>query len=165
MTQRSWSTSYEYYASLAELPEMYREVLAAAHKGVEMTHSPYSNFRVGAGLLLANGSIVNGGNQENAAFPNCLCAERVVLAGAACAHPRVVVQVMAITARSPIKTLDQPVFPCGSCRQSIAEIEAKQNAPIILVLQGAEGPIAVFSGIADLLPFGFDSTFFSDEAI
>ncbi|RMF28180.1 MAG: cytidine deaminase, partial [Bacteroidetes bacterium] len=125
----------------------------------EQAYAPYSHFQVGAALRLADGRILSGGNLENAAYPLCLCAERVVLAAAHALHPGVPPHALAITVHNSRKTIDRPAAPCGACRQVLAEAEARFSQPIRLLLQGDVGPILVFESVQQLLPFGFESSF------
>ncbi len=141
------------------LPKPYGQLLQAAEEGWKKAWAPYSRFLVGAAVLLENGQIISAGNQENAAYPMCLCAERAALAAAASACPNVVVQALAIKVKNLKKKLTQPATPCGACRQVLYETEQRQSGQkITLVLQAEEGPIVVLHGADTLLPFGFDSS-------
>ncbi len=146
------------YATSEDLPETYRHLLAEAAKAWEKAWAPYSRFLVGAAVLLENGQVVSAGNQENAAYPMCLCAERAALATAAAQHPGVSVKALAIRVKNLRKKLCEPATPCGACRQVLHETERRQQRPIALVLQGEEGPVVLIEGIDHLLPFGFDSS-------
>jgi len=128
-------------------------------KQVSDLSAPYSNFHVGAAVLLDNGKMIGGSNQENAAYPLCLCAERVALSAAASQHPNVVIKSMAITVKAPNQVVSQPAMPCGSCRQSLCEQEFKQKKDIKLVIRGEEGDIYIFKSAKDILPFSFDASF------
>ena len=144
---------------LTDLPKKEAKLLALAKSSLANAHAPYSNFKVGAALLLENGVMMGGSNQENAAYPMCLCAERVALSAAASQQPNVIVKTMAITVKAPTQIIDQPAMPCGSCRQALCEIEQKQKKPIKLVIQGEIGDIYVFKSASDILPFSFDASF------
>ncbi|MEL7021021.1 MAG: cytidine deaminase, partial [Bacteroidota bacterium] len=122
-------------------------------------HAPYSNFYVGAAVLLQNGQILNGANQENAAYPMCLCAERVALASAHAQHPDSPVVAIAITVKNPAQVINQPAAPCGACRQVICETEQRYQQSMQIVLRGETGEIFVFEGGKDLLPIGFDQSY------
>lgn len=132
-----------------------QELLKNALDAVERSYAPYSEFHVGAAVLLENGEIVCGSNQENAAYPSGLCAERVALFYANSKYPNVAVKALAITAKADHFTIDQPIMPCGSCRQVIAETENRQQSEIKLIMKGTTGPVQVMNGIDTLLPFTF----------
>ncbi len=155
MKEITLSTKIQAYESAAELPSEYRELMETAHAALEDSYAPYSNFKVGAALLLDNGQVVKGANQENAAYPMCLCAERVALGGAASRFPGQVVQAMAITVHNPKKKIAQPAAPCGACRQVISETEDRQKRPITLLLQGSEGEVYLIESGKALLPLSF----------
>ena len=130
-----------------------------AHKARENAYAPYSQFRVGAALELASGEIITGNNQENAAFPSGLCAERVAVFYAGAAHPKVAITAIAITARSLKKTLITPIAPCGACRQSLAEYEVNQKSPLAIYFMGESGKVVKANSVKDLLPLIFDNTY------
>lgn len=143
----------------ADLRSPEQTLIAAARSALEHSFSPYSGFRVGAAARLENGEVITGWNIENAAYPMCLCAEAVVLAAAASQYPEVPILEMAITAQSKTREVTQPVSPCGSCRQQLAEHERRFGHALKLLLQGEHGPIYIFSSAGQLLPFGFSGDF------
>ena len=151
--------SVEVYENLSELPAGYRQLLCAAKDAQQQAYAPYSDFCVGAAVSLEDGRILTGANQENAAYPMCLCAERVALGNANMQAPQVTITAMAISVHTPHKLISDPATPCGACRQVICEQEERQNRPIPLVLQGEEGPIYVVAAGRDLLPLGFNKSF------
>jgi cytidine deaminase len=159
MKEITINTKFKAYDSRAELPEQYRRLLESARAAREEAYAPYSHFFVGAAALLANGAIVIGANQENAAYPMCLCAERVALGNAAMQFPRIPIVALAICVRNPHKPIAEPAAPCGSCRQAICEAEERQAQPIALLLQGDEGPAYLLESGKDLLPLGFHRGF------
>jgi cytidine deaminase len=122
-------------------------------------YAPYSNFTVGCALLLENGVVIHGNNQENAAYPSGLCAERVAIFAAGANHPGVAVIKMAITASPIDNSFSKPVPPCGACRQSIAEYESRQSSPIEIFFMGATGKVARSKSLRDLLPLIFDRNY------
>lgn len=122
-------------------------------------YAPYSNFQVGAAVLLENGKVVIGNNQENASFPSGLCAERVAVFQAGARYPGETIKSIAISAASKRYTVDKPVAPCGNCRQSLSEYEVRQKSPIELFLMGETGQIIRCASIADILPLAFDTSF------
>lgn len=124
----------------------------------EMTgkaYAPYSGFCVGAAVLLENGQIIKGSNQENAAYPSGLCAERVAVFAASSMHPGVAMHAMAISTRTNGLKSRDPVAPCGACRQVLLEYEDLQKKPIRLLLGGDNGKVIVVEKIRDLLPLAF----------
>lgn len=125
----------------------------------EKAYAPYSKFSVGAAVLLKNGTVVTGNNQENAAFPSGLCAERVAIYQAGAQYPDEKITKIAISAASQNKPLTSPIAPCGACRQAIAEYEQKQQTPIAIFFMGESGKIIKVKSLEELLPFGFDGGF------
>ena len=122
-------------------------------------YAPYSKFMVGTALLLDNGKIVLGSNQENAAYPSGLCAERVAIFQAGSIYPEAKILKMAITASSDTNKTTTPIPPCGACRQSISEYEIKQETPIEIYFMGEIGEIYKSDSIKNLLPLMFDKKF------
>ena len=153
------STQFSVYDSSEELPDEIQNLMNQAIKVRKNAYAPYSQFRVGAALLLDNGKIVLGSNQENAAYPSGLCAERVAVFQAGAVYPDAKIVKMAITAASDINQTTSPIPPCGSCRQSIAEYEIKQETPIAIYFMGEVGPIYQSDSLKNLLPFMFDKKF------
>lgn len=123
------------------------------------SYAPYSRFHVGAALLLDNGKTVLGANQENAAYPSGLCAERVAVFSAGANYPGAKIVRMAITAASEQKEVTEPIPPCGACRQSIAEYELKQGQPIEIWFMGEAGKLYKSDSLKNLLPFMFGSEY------
>jgi len=117
--------------------------------------SPYSRFRVGAALLLEDGTVVTGSNQENAAYPSGLCAERTALFTAGHLHPDKAVTALAIAARNENGYTAQPITPCGACRQVLSEAESRGGHPIRFILYGTEGTMVLEGGTESILPFCF----------
>lgn len=122
-------------------------------------YAPYSQFSVGAALLLENKEIVTGSNQENAAYPSGMCAERVAIWKAGSEYPNVKILQLAISASSSINTVDKPVGPCGACRQSLSEYEIKQKQVFSVLFMGEVGEIIKTESLDSLLPFSFDSSY------
>lgn len=142
------------YDSVEDLPEEDRQLVFSAREAATRAYAPYSRFYVGASLRLANGEVISGNNQENAAFPTGLCAERVALFYAHSRYPDAAVDALAITANKDQDQVKDPIKPCGSCRQAIIESEYRFNRPIRLILDGKQ-KIEVFDGVENLLPFAF----------
>ena len=125
----------------------------------EKSYSPYSQFKVGAAILLDNGEVVTGSNQENASYPAGLCAERTAIFYAGAKYPKAKILKMALTARSENHQMEVPTPPCGSCRQAIAEYEVKQEQPIEIFFMGEKGKVVKSNSISDLLPLIFDNSY------
>lgn len=159
MKEINLTTKIKVYATPDEMDAADRELLREAHFAVGDSYSPYSNFKVGAALRLESGEILRGSNQENASYPLCLCAERTALGAAASLHPRSAVTVMAVTAKSLVKTIDRPISPCGACRQVLCETEMKFDRDMRVIMQGEEGEIYEFASAKDLLPLSFGAEF------
>jgi cytidine deaminase len=123
MKKIAFTTELSVYDSVQELPDEIQNLMKLAVEVRKNAYAPYSKFRVGAALLLDNGEIVLGSNQENAAYPSGLCAERVAIFQAGSIYPKAKILKMAITAASDTNKTISPIPPCGSCRQSIAEYE------------------------------------------
>lgn len=142
------------YQSTEELPEQSRKLLLVARESAGRAYAPYSGYRVGAAVLLSNGEVIAGNNQENAAYPSGLCAERTALFYASSRFPGVAVMAMAITTLSNGVLPGEFAKPCGGCRQVMAEYEDLSGEPMEIILDGSSA-IAVVSGIDTLLPFRF----------
>ena len=153
------STQFSVFESVQELPIDIQNLMIQAVAVRKNAYAPYSKFRVGAALLLDNGKIILGSNQENAAYPSGLCAERVAVFQAGSIYPRAKILKMAITAASDTNQTTAPIPPCGACRQSIAEYEIKQDTPIEIYFMGEIGAIYKSDSLKNLLPFMFDKNF------
>jgi cytidine deaminase len=140
-----------------ELTEADRTLLQAAMDATKRSYAPYSKFSVGAAARLNNDVIVTGTNQENAAYPSGLCAERTTLFYANSQYPDQAVATLAVAARTERDFLDAPIPPCGACRQVILETEKRFNQPMRILLYGKEEVYEVKS-IRDLLPLSFDGS-------
>lgn len=141
-----------------ELNEADRQLINQAKEATNRSYAPYSKFSVGAAALLANGITVTGTNQENAAYPSGLCAERTTLFYANSQYPDQPVLTLAIAARTENGFLATPIPPCGSCRQVLMETEQRFNHPMRILLYG-EKEIFIINGTKDLLPLSFGSEF------
>lgn len=137
-----------------ELSQADQQLINVAKTMTKNSYSPYSHFQVGAAALLADGTIIKGCNQENAAFPSGLCAERTTLFAANANHPNTPVLALAIACYTNGHFTAQPGAPCGSCRQVMLETEHRFNQPMRVLLYGEEKTY-IFNQAADLLPFGF----------
>lgn len=152
------TTQFSTYDSAQELPIEIQNLMEQAVEVRKNAYAPYSKFRVGSAILLDNGKIVLGSNQENAAYPSGLCAERVAIFQAGTIYPDSKILKMAISAASDTNTTDMPIPPCGSCRQAIAEYEIKQETPIEIYFMGETGPVYKSDSLKNLLPFMFDKS-------
>ncbi len=148
---------YTVFNDINELPESAQKLMKEAVKSRENAYAPYSAFKVGAAVLLKNGTVFIGSNQENAAYPSGLCAERVAIYQASTQFPNEIIEMIAITGTAEQPT-EYPVSPCGACRQSLSEYETKQKKNIPVYFMGAHGKIIKTESIKDLLPFLFDGS-------
>lgn len=146
---------YEWLDHWKELPDSEHLLIEKAMEAARNAYAPYSDFKVGAAVLLADGTIVKGNNQENIAYPSGLCAERVALFYAGANYPGTTVKTIVVVAEGDLIGEDECVSPCGSCRQVIAESESRQEAPIRIILISRDGKTWIFESIKDLLVFPF----------
>lgn len=137
-----------------ELNETDRCLTDAAREATSRSYSPYSHFAVGAAALLENGTIVTGSNQENAAYPSGTCAERTTVFYANSQYPDQPILTLAIAARNEAGFLEQPISPCGACRQVLLETEQRYGKPMRILLCGRTG-VYELQGVKDLLPLSF----------
>ena len=156
-TEHQLHIKYNVFNKLTDLPEKAQNLMKQAITTREKAYAPYSKFKVGAAVLLKNGQTFVGSNQENAAYPSGLCAERVAIYQAATQYPDEEIEMIAISGSAQDPTAC-PVSPCGACRQSLSEYETKQKKLIPVYFMGAEGEIVQTESIKDLLPFLFDGS-------
>lgn len=148
------------YPTEAELPEAEQELMKTARHATRKSYAPYSNFHVGAAVLLEDGTVCSAGNQENAAFPSGSCAEQSVIYWVGANYPEQIIKSIAVVARPGMAGADQlevftPVSPCGACRQSLLEYEHRQSQPIRLLMMMPDGGVLVSESISNLLPVKF----------
>ena len=153
------STSATIYDSVSELSSEDKMLMQKAIEARKKAYAPYSKFNVGAALLLENGTIVLGNNQESAAYPSGMCAERVAIWKAGSEFLNMKVKKLAITAASSQTKVDKPVGPCGACRQTLSEYEINQKEPIEILFMGEVGKVVKTESLLSLLPFSFDSSY------
>ncbi|MCH7657778.1 MAG: cytidine deaminase [Bacteroidetes bacterium] len=146
------------YDNESELSAEDKKLITTAREVSKKAYAPYSGFKVGAALLLENGEIIEGNNQENSSSPVGLCAERVAIFYAGAMYPDIPAKALAITASMEHDFIDEPVTPCGSCRQTLYEHESRFNSPIRLILAGKK-KIRIIEKTGDLLPLAFDKTY------
>ncbi len=147
------------YDSFNELPDDIQQLMQQSKLIRDKAYAPYSEFLVGAALLLKNGEVVLGNNQENACYPSGLCAERTAIYYAGANFPDVPILKMALSAKSLKYQLLIPTPPCGACRQAIAEYESKQKESIEIYFMGETGKIVRSNSLVNLLPLTFDNSY------
>ncbi len=147
------------FENFHELSSEEQNLMTSARSARKKAYAPYSSFQVGAAVLLENGEIITGNNQENASYPSGLCAERVAVFYAGANFPNVPIKAIAISATSKHHVVDQPAAPCGNCRQAISEYEVKQKQPIKILMMGETGQILKCNAMSDILPLAFNSTY------
>jgi len=150
-----FKTVIQEFDSAEELPQNDQDLVNAAAGAVKTSYAPYSKFNVGAAVLLQNGVVVTGSNQENVAYPSGLCAERVAVFAASAQHPGIPIESIAIAAESKEFEVNFPVTPCGSCRQVLSEYEQIYGRNIKVILSGHTGKVLVVEKVEDLLPLSF----------
>lgn len=158
MKSKTLSITYTEYPSADALKPAYHKLLKQATVAAWRAYAPYSGFRVGAALLLDDDTIVTGNNQENAAYPSGLCAERVVLFNYGSQDVKNKITALAVVALDSENKLIGNVCPCGSCLQVMSEFEHRNQQPFDIIFTGTGNTILVFDSITRLLPFGFDSS-------
>ena len=156
MTNKEIKIAYIEYESLDQLGPEDRQLADAAIEAVSRSYAPYSNFNVGAAVMFEDGEIIKGANQENAAYPSGLCAERTALFYASAKRPDAPMKALSIAAGQNGRLCETPATPCGACRQVMAQYQTKSGRPMSVLLVGAD-KIWKFEKVDDLLPLIFDS--------
>ena len=156
MTNKEIKIAYQEFDCIDELEIQDKELAQAAIDATSLAYAPYSNFNVGAAVMFEDGEIVKGANQENAAYPSGICAERTALFYASASRPNVPMKALAIAAVYNGELCKTPATPCGACRQVMSQYQLKSGIPMTILLIGGE-KIWKFSTVEDLLPFMFDS--------
>ncbi len=156
MVRKEIRIDYEEYASVEEMSAQDRELCRAAVEALDGSYAPYSHFHVGAAVRLSDGTIVKGANQENAAYPSGLCAERTAMFAAGANYPGLDMESIAVAARQDGRLCSDPAAPCGACRQVMAQYQTKSGKPMSVILVGANR-IMKFSRVDDILPLIFDN--------
>ena len=159
MKEINTGTSAFIFQDIDELSTVDKNLMEAAIQAAKNAYAPYSGFSVGVALLMDDNYIIIGNNQENAAYPSGMCAERVAIWKAGSSYPNKKVKKIAITAISSNKKLDKPVGPCGACRQTLLEYEVNQKEAMEIFFMGEIGNVVKANSIASLLPFSFDSSY------
>ena len=153
--QKEYSFKFQLYPNLESLPTIDISVVSKAFEAMEKAYAPYSKFKVGAALLLEDGQIIQGNNQENIAYPSGLCAERIALFHANAQFPEIAVELICIVAKGDLMPISQLISPCGACRQVMLESENRQNKPIRIILVNQDNRTMCIDSVQNLLPFGF----------
>ena len=156
MASKELKILYEEFASPSEMTERDQMLVAAALDAQKGSYSPYSQFQVGAALLLADGTVVKGANQENAAYPSGLCAERTAMFAASANYPDVPMVALAIAGSDHGVLCNSPATPCGACRQVMAQYQTKAGKPMSVIMAGSDQILKVRK-VDDLLPMIFDN--------
>ena len=156
MTERQIQISYQEYKSIDELNPEDRELAAEAIKAMQGAYAPYSHFHVGAAVRMSNGQIVRGANQENAAFPSGLCAERTAMFAAATRYPDEDMVGIALAGGMRGHLGKEPATPCGACRQVMAQYQAKSGKPMSIIMISSD-KVWKFEKVDDILPLIFNS--------
>ena len=156
MTNQEIHITYQEYKSIDELNPEDRELAAEAIKAMEGAYAPYSHFHVGAAVRMSNGQIVRGANQENAAFPSGLCAERTAMFAAGARYPDKNMLSIALAGGVMGRLGAQPATPCGACRQVMAQYQAKSGKPMSVIMISAD-KVWKFEKVDDILPLIFNS--------
>ncbi len=154
MIRKTHSVEYTIYSDISEVPNKWHDLIRKSKEASDLAHAPYSNFNVGSSILLDNGKIVLGANQENAAYPLCTCAEQICIYNAAIQYPGI--QPSALGLYVNVKNQgDIPPSPCGACRQVILETEEKFGIDITILITSQNPEVFHFPSIKSLLPFYF----------
>ena len=156
MTNKEIKISYMEYDSIEQMNPEDRELAQAAINATKHSYAPYSKFNVGAAVMLEDGEIITGSNQENAAYPSGLCAERTAMFYASANRPDKAMTKIAVAAGQEGKLCDSPATPCGACRQVMAQYQTKGGRNMEIILVGGKR-IWKFEKVDDILPFIFDS--------
>lgn len=158
--QQEIKIGYEFFQNVDELNDTEKKLFETAKSAREKAYAPYSNFLVGCALLLDNGEIIAGNNQENAAFPSGLCAERSTIFWTAANFPKEkILKIFVIGGSKDFTEKSIAIPPCGACRQSISEYEVKQRSDIEIYFASMSGEVYKTSSVRDLLPFSFDASY------
>jgi cytidine deaminase len=157
MKKEKFTLEYRVFDSITQLDKEDANLLQQARDVTEFAYAPYSNFRVGAVAKLINEEIISGTNQENAAYPAGICAERTLMSTASSLFPGVGIKTIAISYNNINGKSDHPISPCGICRQSFFEFQERTKHPIRVILSGMEGKVYVIENAGDLLPLVFSA--------
>lgn len=150
-----FSFNYNLFKHYNALSDKDLILVKKAFEAMDNAYAPYSNFMVGASVLLQNGTVVTGNNQENLAYPSGLCAERVALYYVGANYPKENIDTICIVAKGQLVSEELLLSPCGSCRQVMIESSMRQNTPIRVIMVNQDNRTIVVDNVEDLLPFAF----------
>lgn len=156
--KQSFTLNYEEFISNSELNNDYKLLVEKAKEALKNAYADYSRFYVGAAVLMEDGTIITGNNQENVAYPSGICAERVAMFYASSQFPDKKIKAVAVIAKSQNFSPQTPVTPCGACRQVMCEYEQKNGSPIKIIMASETGKIIVTENAQSLLPFVFEAS-------
>lgn len=156
MERKELKIEYTQFENINELSQSDKELLQAAIDATSGSYSPYSNFCVGAALLMDNGEIISAANQENAAYPSGMCAERSALFYAHSKYPSSAVVALAVVASHNGELTPQLTYPCGACRQVLSETQSRSGKPVKIIV-GSASRVLLFDSVSALMPFAFDN--------
>ena len=156
MAQKNLVINYREYNSANDLAETDKMLLNEAIKAIDGSYAPYSNFNVGAAVLMQDGNVVTGSNQENAASPSGLCAERVAIFAAHHKFPTTPIEAIAIAAKTEGKLTGTLVYPCAACIQVMVESQMRSGKPIRIIV-GSATKVQIIDSVDDLVPFSFSN--------
>lgn len=152
MEKKNLSIPYTSFANFNELPKFWQDLVNEAETSLQRAYAPYSKFKVGAAIRLTNGKTITGTNQENAAFPSGLCAERVAVFHALSEYPDTSFEGIAVITSAN----DKLAAPCGGCRQVLMDTELNRTGSFPVLFPGENGSWLLFESVKDLFPFGFN---------
>ena len=155
--KKDFQFSYELLSDWKDLSIEDQILVDKAYEALETAYAPYSKFKVGASVRLDNDAIITGSNQENAAYPSGLCAERVALFHIGSNYPKQSIKTICVVAKGDLLPLDKLLSPCGGCRQVMLESENRQQNKIKVIIVNQDNRTMVIPSVIDLLPFGFGS--------
>ena len=156
MVEKQFVIPYLEFSSVEELPSEDKELALSAISAIDGAYAPYSHFHVGAAVRLTSGTIVKGANQENAAYPSGLCAERTAMFAAGANYPDEQILSLAVAASQNGELCVEPAAPCGACRQVMAQYQRKSGQNLSVILVGS-GSVLKFARVDDILPLIFDN--------
>jgi cytidine deaminase len=153
---KKFEFEYQLFQDDTQIEAQDLNLLQQARNATANAFAPFSHFLVGAAAILSNGEIVIGANQESNSFPVGICAERALLNSIGSQYPRETIKTMAISYHPIGKDSNEPISPCGMCRQSLLDYEMRFKAPIRVILAGMHGEVMILPTATQLLPFGFN---------
>lgn len=152
MEQKNLTLNYTYFAGFDELPAFWKQLITEAESALPRAYAPYSKFNVGAAVKLSNGQTITGTNQENAAYPSGLCAERTAILYALSQYPDAKIEGLAVITSAKGKLC----APCGGCRQVMMDTELNRTGPYPIIFPGENGSWLLFESVKDIFPFSFN---------